>query len=144
MEHLVKSLNLKSTVEVKTKPPQYEAYVMSRDDPIIKAFDPVYRDVIGRPPVYQYAYGITDANTFAGIGRWRLVSFVGITTVHGMGMLLTSQAAICVKTPPAAPSSRWRVRESRGADVSTGQNSIEPRLLGDHVQSQRHPHKRHM
>ncbi len=69
MERLVKSLNLKSTVEVKIKPPKYEAYVMARDDPIIKAFDPVYRDVMGKPPVYQYAYGITDANTFAGVGK---------------------------------------------------------------------------
>jgi acetylornithine deacetylase/succinyl-diaminopimelate desuccinylase-like protein len=69
MEHLVKSLSLKSTIEVKTKPPKYEAYVMSEDDPIIKAFDPVYRSVIGKPPVYQYAYGITDANTFAGVGK---------------------------------------------------------------------------
>ena len=69
MERLVKTLNLKSDVEVKTKPPQYEAYVMSKDDPVIKAFDPVYRDVMGKPPVYQYAYGITDANTFAGVGK---------------------------------------------------------------------------
>ncbi len=69
MERLVKSLGLKSTVEVKTKPPQYEAYVMSKDDPIIKAFDPVYREVMGKSPVYQYAYGITDANTFAGVGK---------------------------------------------------------------------------
>ncbi len=69
MERLVKTLNLKSTVEVKTKPPQYEAYVMSKDDPIVKAFDPVYRDVMGKAPVYQYAYGITDANTFAGVGK---------------------------------------------------------------------------
>ena len=69
MDRLVKNLNLKSTVEVRTKPPQYGAYVMSQMDPIIKAFDPVYRDVMGKPPVYQYAYGITDANTFAGVGK---------------------------------------------------------------------------
>jgi acetylornithine deacetylase/succinyl-diaminopimelate desuccinylase-like protein len=69
MERLAKSLNLKSAVEVKIKPPQYEAYVMSKEDPIIKAFDPVYRDVMGKAPVYQYAYGITDANTFAGVGK---------------------------------------------------------------------------
>jgi acetylornithine deacetylase/succinyl-diaminopimelate desuccinylase-like protein len=69
MERLVNILNLKSTVEVKTKPPQYEPYVMSKEDPIIKAFDFVYRDVMGKPPVYQYAYGITDANTFAGVGN---------------------------------------------------------------------------
>jgi acetylornithine deacetylase/succinyl-diaminopimelate desuccinylase-like protein len=69
MEHLVVSLNLKSTVEVKIKPPKYEAYVMSRDDPIIKVFDPIYREIMGKPPVYQYAYGVTDANTFAGVGK---------------------------------------------------------------------------
>jgi acetylornithine deacetylase/succinyl-diaminopimelate desuccinylase-like protein len=69
MERLVKTLNLKSTVEVKTKPPQYEAYVMPKDDPIIKAFDPVYNNVMGKTPLYQYAYGITDANTFAGVGK---------------------------------------------------------------------------
>jgi len=69
MERLAKSLNLKSAVEVKIKPPQYEAYVMSKEDPIIKAFDPVYRDGMGKAPVYQYAYGITDANTFAGVGK---------------------------------------------------------------------------
>ncbi len=69
MERLVASLNLKSTVEVKIKPPKYEAYVMAKDDPIIKAFDPVYWEVIGKTPVYQYAYGITDANTFAGVGK---------------------------------------------------------------------------
>ncbi len=69
MERLVDFLNLKSTVEVKTKPPQYEAYVMSKDETIIKAFDPIYNKVMGKPPVYQYAYGITDANTFAGVGK---------------------------------------------------------------------------
>ena len=74
MEHLVKSLNLKSSVEVKTKPPQYETFIMSKDDPIIKVFDPIYSDMMGKPPVYQYATSVTDANTFAGIG--------GISCLH--------------------------------------------------------------
>jgi acetylornithine deacetylase/succinyl-diaminopimelate desuccinylase-like protein len=68
MERLVSSLNLKSNVVVKTKPPQYEAYSMSKDDPIMKAFDPAYTEVVGKAPLYQHAYGITDANVFAGIG----------------------------------------------------------------------------
>jgi acetylornithine deacetylase/succinyl-diaminopimelate desuccinylase-like protein len=68
MERLVKSLDIKSTVEVRIKPPKYEAYIMAKDDPIIKAFDPVYREVMGKSPVYQYTYGITDANTF-GVGK---------------------------------------------------------------------------
>jgi acetylornithine deacetylase/succinyl-diaminopimelate desuccinylase-like protein len=68
MERLVRSLNLRSEVEVKTKPPRYEAYMMRRDEPILKAFDPVYREVMGKAPLYEYAYGITDANIFAGEG----------------------------------------------------------------------------
>jgi acetylornithine deacetylase/succinyl-diaminopimelate desuccinylase-like protein len=69
MERLVRSLNLRSEVGVKTKPPRYEAYVMRRDEPILKAFDPVYREVMGKAPLYEYAYGITDANIFAGEGH---------------------------------------------------------------------------
>jgi acetylornithine deacetylase/succinyl-diaminopimelate desuccinylase-like protein len=41
---------------------------MSRDEPIIGVFDGVYRDVTGREPLYEYTYGITDANIFAGEG----------------------------------------------------------------------------
>jgi len=53
---------------VRTKPPRYEAFVMSRDEPIIRVFDGVYREVMGREPLYEHAYGITDANIFAGEG----------------------------------------------------------------------------
>jgi succinyl-diaminopimelate desuccinylase len=68
MERLVKSLELEAKVEVKTKPPRYEAYVMEKRDPILQVFDGVYREVIGREPMYEYASGITDANIFAGEG----------------------------------------------------------------------------
>ncbi len=69
LERLVRGLHLKSEVQVRTKPPQYEPYAMSMDEPIIKAFDPVYGAVMGKPPVYRHASGITDANIFAGIGK---------------------------------------------------------------------------
>ena len=68
MEALVESLNLESTVEVKTKPPMYEAYVMSKDAPILQVFDSVYREVMGKAPAYVHSSGITDANVFAGEG----------------------------------------------------------------------------
>jgi len=68
MDRLVKSLNLAAQVEVKTKPPRYEAYAMSKDAPIIKVFDAVYREVMGVKPCYEHASGITDANIFAGEG----------------------------------------------------------------------------
>ncbi len=68
MEALVESLDLAAEVEVRTKPPQYEAYIMSQDSPIIQVFDQVYRQVMGVAPVYEYASGITDANVFAGEG----------------------------------------------------------------------------
>ena len=66
MEELIGSLDLKADVEVRTKPPKYEAYVMDRDEPIIQIFDGVYREVMGREPLYEYASSITDANIFAG------------------------------------------------------------------------------
>jgi succinyl-diaminopimelate desuccinylase len=68
MEGLVRSLNLKADVEVKTKPPRYEAYLMEKESPIIQIFDGVYREVMGVAPVYSYEHGITDANIFAGEG----------------------------------------------------------------------------
>jgi len=69
MERLVRELTLKSEVEVGTKPPRYEPYAMRRDEPILAAFDRVYREVMGKPPVYQHSSGITDANIFAGVGQ---------------------------------------------------------------------------
>jgi succinyl-diaminopimelate desuccinylase len=68
MERLIGSLGLESEVEVGTKPPRYEAYVMGRDEEIIRVFDHVYKEVMGVEPVYEYAYGITDANIFSGEG----------------------------------------------------------------------------
>jgi acetylornithine deacetylase/succinyl-diaminopimelate desuccinylase family protein len=66
MQRLAALLELKADVEVKTKPPRYEPCVLSTSDPIIQIFDQVYRDVMGVAPSYEYAYGITDANVFAG------------------------------------------------------------------------------
>lgn len=68
MERLIGTLGLQSEVEVRTKPPRYEAYVMEKDEEIIRVFDPVYREVMGVEPHYEYASGITDANIFAGEG----------------------------------------------------------------------------
>lgn len=68
MERLVESLNLKAEVEVKTKPPRYEAYVIDKNEPIIQVFDSVYTDVMGQTPFYDYSRGITDANIFVGEG----------------------------------------------------------------------------
>lgn len=68
MERLVKSLGLKSNVEVKIKPPRYEPFSMDRSEPILQVFDEVFRNVLGSEPLFEYAYGITDANIFAGEG----------------------------------------------------------------------------
>lgn len=66
MERLVKDLDLTAEVEVKTKPPQYEAYIIDKNEPIIQIFDVIYREIMGKAPHYDYASGITDANIFAG------------------------------------------------------------------------------
>ena len=66
MEELVGSLGLEAEVEVGTKPPRYEPFVLRKDEPIMKIFHEVYREVRGVDPLYEYASGITDANVFAG------------------------------------------------------------------------------
>lgn len=66
MENLVKSLNLKSHVDVGVKPPKYESYIASREEALMKILDQVYRQVMDKPPLYEYAYGITNANIFQG------------------------------------------------------------------------------
>jgi succinyl-diaminopimelate desuccinylase len=68
MERLAKNLKLRSDVEVRTKPPLYAAYEMERTEPIIKIFDEVYKEVVGKVPLYNYSKSITDANTFTGEG----------------------------------------------------------------------------
>jgi len=66
MERLVKSLELKSKVDVGVKPPKYEPYTCSKDEPLMQTLDKAYRQVMGREPLYEYAYGITNANIFQG------------------------------------------------------------------------------
>jgi len=66
LQELVKSLNLKAEVEVRTKPPQYEPFLMRKNEPIMKIFHEAYREVRGIEPRYEYASSITDANVFTG------------------------------------------------------------------------------
>jgi acetylornithine deacetylase/succinyl-diaminopimelate desuccinylase-like protein len=68
MEELIASLNLKSRVEVRVKPPRYESFEMDPEEPILRLFHRVYTDVMGVEPQYQYSKSITDANTIAGVG----------------------------------------------------------------------------
>ena len=74
MRQLVDSLGLRAEVEVGTKPPRYEAFEMSPNEPIIKAFTEAFREVHGREPEFQYSKSITDANVFTGEG--------GIPSLH--------------------------------------------------------------
>jgi len=66
LKSLIRSLSLKADVEVQTKPPQYEAFLLDENESIIKIFDEAYREVCGVEPRYGYASGITDANVFTG------------------------------------------------------------------------------
>jgi acetylornithine deacetylase/succinyl-diaminopimelate desuccinylase family protein len=66
MQRLIASLHLDAEVEVRIKPPQYAPFVMRRDEAILRVFDGVYREVMEAEPAYEYSYGITDANVFAG------------------------------------------------------------------------------
>jgi len=68
MEELVSSLDLKAEVEVGLKPPKYEPFIVGKSEPILEVFHQAYQDVVGVPPVYEYAQGITDANVFGERG----------------------------------------------------------------------------
>jgi acetylornithine deacetylase/succinyl-diaminopimelate desuccinylase-like protein len=69
MKRLVSILKIKSDVEVRIKPPQYESYIMPEDHEMFTLLDPIYTDVMGKPPLYEYARSITDANIFSGLGN---------------------------------------------------------------------------
>jgi len=66
LKELIYSLKLAAEVEVRTKPPQYEPFEMNPEEPVLKIFHEVYREVMGVEPLYEYVAGITDANVFAG------------------------------------------------------------------------------
>jgi len=66
LRSLVASLDLKAQVEVETKPPRYEPFMLNENEPIMTIFHEAYREVCGTDPVYGYASGVTDANIFAG------------------------------------------------------------------------------
>jgi acetylornithine deacetylase/succinyl-diaminopimelate desuccinylase family protein len=74
MRRLVDSLSLRAEVEVQIKPPRYEPFKMSPEEPILEAFKQAFREVHGREPEFQYSKSITDANVFTGEG--------GIPSVH--------------------------------------------------------------
>jgi succinyl-diaminopimelate desuccinylase len=66
LRRLVDSLGLRSEVDVGVKPPRYEPYIASREAPLMSTAHEAYRQVMGREPLYEYAYGITNANIFQG------------------------------------------------------------------------------
>ncbi|MBD3172233.1 ArgE/DapE family deacylase [Candidatus Bathyarchaeota archaeon] len=68
MEKLIASLDLDAMVEVKTKPPLYQSYLLEQTHPFVELFDKTYRDVTGKACNYEYSSSITDANTFTGEG----------------------------------------------------------------------------
>ena len=66
MKRLIDSLELKSGVDVEIKPPMYEPYTSTRDEPLMMILYETYETVMGRKPLYEHAYGITNANIFQG------------------------------------------------------------------------------
>ena len=66
MKRLVDSLSLKSEVDVCVKPPIYKPYMGTRDEPLMRILHEIYVTVMDREPLYEYAYGITNANIFQG------------------------------------------------------------------------------
>jgi acetylornithine deacetylase/succinyl-diaminopimelate desuccinylase-like protein len=69
MEELIESLDLNASVEVQTKPPTYQPFILSRKEPIIKVFEPIYHEIMGSSPKYGHVNGVEDANVFVGEGN---------------------------------------------------------------------------
>ncbi len=66
MERLVRSLDLDSEITVGIKPPRYEPYIASKEEPLMTILDGVYKEVMDMSPLYEHAFGITNANIFQG------------------------------------------------------------------------------
>ena len=66
MERLVRSLDLDSEITVGIKPPRYEPYIASKEEPLMTILDRVYKEVMDMSPLYEHAFGITNANIFQG------------------------------------------------------------------------------
>jgi len=74
MEELIDSLGLEAEVKVEIKLPYYASYEIDRKEPLVKAFEEAYEEVMGAKPCFEYSSSITDANTFMGEG--------GIPCIH--------------------------------------------------------------
>ena len=66
MQRLVDSLELRSDVEIGVKPPKYEPYICTNEEPLMQVLDSAYQKVMEKAPLYEHAYGITNANIFQG------------------------------------------------------------------------------
>ncbi len=66
LKSLVTQLKAEASVRVETKTPQYEPFVLSKNEPIMIVFHQVYREVCGIDPCYGFISSITDANVFTG------------------------------------------------------------------------------
>ncbi|MBT7347887.1 M20 family metallopeptidase [Candidatus Bathyarchaeota archaeon] len=66
MKRMVDSLELKSEVDVGVKPPMYEPYICTKDESLMMILHRAYKTVMEKEPLYEHAYGITNANIFQG------------------------------------------------------------------------------
>jgi len=69
MKRLVNGLGLKAEVDVRIKPPYYEPFEMSPEEPIVRAYAEAFKEIRGVTPKFGYRASISDANVFVGEGR---------------------------------------------------------------------------
>ena len=75
MEELDQSLRLRSSVEVTTRLPFYDAYCLDQSTAVLRVFTQVYKQITGRDPCFLGHSGITDANVFVAEGGIPTVVF---------------------------------------------------------------------
>jgi acetylornithine deacetylase/succinyl-diaminopimelate desuccinylase-like protein len=69
MKRLVSSLGLTAEVDVRIKPPYYEPFEMSPEEPIVRMYAEAFKEIRGVTPNFAYRASISDANVFVGEGR---------------------------------------------------------------------------
>lgn len=75
MQALVDSLDLDCRVTIETPPPFYDPYLIDTDSHLANSFAAAYQKTVGSAPVYDFLWGITDANIYVAEGNMPTITY---------------------------------------------------------------------
>ncbi|MEM3828011.1 MAG: M20 family metallopeptidase [Conexivisphaerales archaeon] len=68
LKSLIESINIRSKVEIKVRPPYYPPYIISKNEPVVKALERAYNKVVGKRINFGYSRSVCDANYMVAQG----------------------------------------------------------------------------